>query len=252
MRGFLSKAQPARTVEEPARQSGQGAWGVLTQVDDQRRVATAALVAVAVDGLDALEGRLVQHPYLGRRRLGRVAPGVGGVSNARHGDGSMHGRMVVKRWGENLGRSEERLGRLHRGGAIRDQRRPIVAAILVFRRFAVCHARASISALCSAAADDFRSIARYSSGGRGLSMPFNSNPIDRTRNPPFIRIANPAVSLPSHDGSFNPSVAALQSEQTRARRRPTFQMDEHVGLVVLEHLRHELDVHVLDVDLLRR
>lgn len=27
-------------------------------------------------------------------------------------------------------------------------------------------------------------------------------------------------------------------------------MEEHVGLIVLEHLSHELDVHILDIDLL--
>ncbi len=27
-------------------------------------------------------------------------------------------------------------------------------------------------------------------------------------------------------------------------------MKQYVGLVILEHLRHELDVHVLDIDLL--
>jgi len=98
---------------------------VLTQVDDQRGVAAAALVAVAVDGLDALKGRLVQRPYLGRRRLGRVAPGIGGVSQTRHCDGSLHDRMAVEGWGENLGRSEKRLGRLHQGEAIQDQLRPL-------------------------------------------------------------------------------------------------------------------------------
>lgn len=28
-------------------------------------------------------------------------------------------------------------------------------------------------------------------------------------------------------------------------------MEEHVGLVVLKHLGHKLDIHVLDVDLLK-
>ena len=32
----------------------------------------------------------------------------------------------------------------------------------------------------------------------------------------------------------------------------TFQVKENIGLVVLEHLGHELNVHVLDVDFLRR
>lgn len=36
------------------------------------------------------------------------------------------------------------------------------------------------------------------------------------------------------------------------QRELTFQMEEHVGLVVLEHLRHQFHVHVLDVDLLSR
>ena len=31
----------------------------------------------------------------------------------------------------------------------------------------------------------------------------------------------------------------------------TFQMEQNVVLVVLEHLRHDFDVHVLDVDVLR-
>jgi hypothetical protein len=30
----------------------------------------------------------------------------------------------------------------------------------------------------------------------------------------------------------------------------TFQVEEDIGLVVLEHLCHELDVHVLDIDIL--
>ena len=30
----------------------------------------------------------------------------------------------------------------------------------------------------------------------------------------------------------------------------TFKVEQNVGLVVLEHLRNKLDVHVLDVDLL--
>ena len=30
----------------------------------------------------------------------------------------------------------------------------------------------------------------------------------------------------------------------------TFQVEEDVGLVVLEHLRHQFDVHVLNVDVL--
>lgn len=32
---------------------------------------------------------------------------------------------------------------------------------------------------------------------------------------------------------------------------PTFKMEEHVRLIVLEHLCDQLDVHVLDVDFLR-
>jgi hypothetical protein len=32
----------------------------------------------------------------------------------------------------------------------------------------------------------------------------------------------------------------------------TFQMKENVRLIVLEHLRDEFDVHVLDIDLLRK
>jgi hypothetical protein len=31
----------------------------------------------------------------------------------------------------------------------------------------------------------------------------------------------------------------------------TFEMEENIGLVVLEHLSHQLRVHVLDVDLLQ-
>lgn len=30
----------------------------------------------------------------------------------------------------------------------------------------------------------------------------------------------------------------------------TFEMKQHIALVIFEHLRHELDVHVLDIDLL--
>lgn len=33
-------------------------------------------------------------------------------------------------------------------------------------------------------------------------------------------------------------------------RRHTLQMEEDVGLVVLEHLGHQLDIHVLDIDIL--
>ena len=30
----------------------------------------------------------------------------------------------------------------------------------------------------------------------------------------------------------------------------TFEVEENIGLVVLEHLRHKLNIHVLDVDFL--
>jgi hypothetical protein len=36
------------------------------------------------------------------------------------------------------------------------------------------------------------------------------------------------------------------------QRELTFQVEKHIGLVVLEHLRHQFHVHVLDIDLLSR
>jgi hypothetical protein len=39
--------------------------------------------------------------------------------------------------------------------------------------------------------------------------------------------------------------------QRQAVARLTFQVEENIGLVVLEHLRHELCVHVLHVDILQ-
>lgn len=60
----------------------------------------------------------------------------------------------------------------------------------------------------------------------------------------------------TQDGSFRLSVAAdmLASPHTTHGRDSgtvrTFQMKEDVGLVVFEHLGHQLNVHVLDVDVL--
>jgi hypothetical protein len=32
----------------------------------------------------------------------------------------------------------------------------------------------------------------------------------------------------------------------------TFKMEENIRLIVFEHLRHKLDVHILDIDFLQR
>jgi hypothetical protein len=34
------------------------------------------------------------------------------------------------------------------------------------------------------------------------------------------------------------------------RGRLTFEMEQNIGLVVLEHLSHKLDVHILNIDFL--
>ncbi len=39
--------------------------------------------------------------------------------------------------------------------------------------------------------------------------------------------------------------------EVRLLKCHTFEVEEHVRLVVLEHLCDELDIHVLDVDLLK-
>jgi hypothetical protein len=41
-----------------------------------------------------------------------------------------------------------------------------------------------------------------------------------------------------------------ENERSQSMDRLTFQVEQHVRLVVLEHLRYELDVHVLHIDLL--
>lgn len=55
-----------------------------------------------------------------------------------------------------------------------------------------------------------------------------------------------------YEGSLRLSVAAssIRVAQLLVVKIPTFEMEQHVGLVVLEHLSYELHVHVLDVDLL--
>jgi len=63
-------------------------------------------------------------------------------------------------------------------------------------------------------------------------------------------------ALGNQDGSFKLSVAGRGQRLHTAHRwvlaqwKYTFEMEEHVRLVILEHLRDQLDVHVLDVDLL--
>lgn len=39
-------------------------------------------------------------------------------------------------------------------------------------------------------------------------------------------------------------------EREERREKQTFQMKQHVGLIVFEHLRNKLDIHVLDINLL--
>lgn len=52
------------------------------------------------------------------------------------------------------------------------------------------------------------------------------------------------------EGSFRFSVAKWSASHSTNDRRHTLQMEEDIGLVVLEHLGDEFDVHVLDVDIL--
>ena len=55
------------------------------------------------------------------------------------------------------------------------------------------------------------------------------------------------------DPSNSPSLRPISDVQPDCRvREITFQVEEDVRLVVLEHLRDELDVHVLDIDLLMK
>ena len=63
------------------------------------------------------------------------------------------------------------------------------------------------------------------------------------------------ILKPPHDGCLRLSVAVGVVSFVRLGQSqhpsPTFKMEQHVRLVVLEHLSHELDVHVLNVDFLR-
>lgn len=61
------------------------------------------------------------------------------------------------------------------------------------------------------------------------------------------------VHHPSHDGSFKLSVAIKSASRPIPKQTivPTFQVKEHVGLIVLEHLRDEFDIHILDIDFLQ-
>lgn len=52
------------------------------------------------------------------------------------------------------------------------------------------------------------------------------------------------------EGSFKFSVAKWSASHSTDDRGHTLQMEEDIGLVVLEHLGDEFDVHVLDVDIL--
>jgi hypothetical protein len=62
------------------------------------------------------------------------------------------------------------------------------------------------------------------------------------------------ILKPPHDGCLRLSVAVGVVSFVRLDESqhppPTLKMEQHVRLVVLEHLSHELDVHVLDVDFL--
>lgn len=54
-------------------------------------------------------------------------------------------------------------------------------------------------------------------------------------------------------GSFKPFVAVICQclFGNAIVKRPTFEVKENVGLVILEHLSDQLRVHVVDVDLLK-
>lgn len=63
------------------------------------------------------------------------------------------------------------------------------------------------------------------------------------------------TSTTTHTGSFRLSVAVSRQSRPPQTHLPsttklTFEMEQHVRLVILEHLRDELSVHVLSVDFL--
>lgn len=75
---------------------------------------------------------------------------------------------------------------------------------------------------------------------------------------PFLRSTNPSSTGLTHEGSLRLSVAMYTTNLDQAllkrsitERRPTFQMEEHVRLIVLEHLSNKLNIHILDVDFLQ-
>lgn len=57
----------------------------------------------------------------------------------------------------------------------------------------------------------------------------------------------------SHDASRRFSVADLVSIHplnTRSQSQLTFQVEEHIRLVVFEHLGDKLDIHIVNIDFL--
>jgi hypothetical protein len=89
-RGFESKDHPARTVDDPESRLDftidLSLEIVLTTINDDRRLSAALLVALSINGLETFEGGLLEVPYFGRRRFGRVAPAC--VNGGGHGGGS--------------------------------------------------------------------------------------------------------------------------------------------------------------------
>ena len=69
----------------------------------------------------------------------------------------------------------------------------------------------------------------------------------------LLPVSSRACVLTYDDGSLRLSVAARTiSYQQRCilGRHLTFKMEQHIRLIVLEHLRHQFDIHVLDIDFL--
>lgn len=44
----------------------------------------------------------------------------------------------------------------------------------------------------------------------------------------------------------------IQPRNSPEQTKQTFEVEEDIGLVVLEHLGYQLNIHILDIDLLNR